>query len=35
MASGRQLSAAGLVLVDENGASIDDGATLTIDCDAQ
>jgi len=33
--SGRQLSVAGLVLVDENGASIDDGATLTIDCGAQ
>ncbi len=35
VASGRQLSVAGLVLVDENGASIDDGATLTIDCGAQ
>lgn len=35
VASGRQLSATGLVLVDENGASIDDGATLTIDCGAQ
>ncbi len=35
VASGRQLSAAGLVLVDENGASIDNGATLTIDCGAQ
>ncbi|MBE7734086.1 hypothetical protein [Devosia faecipullorum] len=35
MTSGRQLSVADLVLVDENGASIDDGATLTIDCDAQ
>ncbi|PWJ83741.1 hypothetical protein C7441_108135 [Pseudaminobacter salicylatoxidans] len=33
--SGRQLSVAGLVLVDENGASIDDRATLTIDCGAQ
>lgn len=35
VASGRQLSVADLVLVDENGASIDDGATLTIDCGAQ
>lgn len=35
VASERQLSVADLVLVDENGASIDDGATLTIDCGAQ
>lgn len=33
--SGRQLSAANLVLVDENGASIDDRAALSINCDAQ
>ena len=32
--SGRQLSATNLMLVDENGGSIDDGATLTIDCGA-
>lgn len=33
--SGRQLSVAGLVLVDENGASIDEDATLNIDCGAR
>ncbi|PWL16215.1 hypothetical protein DKP76_18700 [Falsochrobactrum shanghaiense] len=30
--SGRQLSVTNLMLVDENGASIDDHATLNIDC---
>jgi hypothetical protein len=33
--SGRKLSVAGLMLVDENGRSIDDRATLSIDCSAQ
>lgn len=32
--SGKRLSVAGLILVNENGGSIDDGATLTIDCGA-
>lgn len=32
--SERQMSASGVVLVDENGALVDDNATLTIDCGA-
>jgi hypothetical protein len=34
MASERQLSVSGLVLVDENGRSVDGDATLQIDCGA-